>query len=121
MSMYCMARRVLMAKVSGRRVRSRPKSDWMEGVKMALHGQRRDDCGGCATVRERYEGVESHSAFVDYRVSCRHYCLSLRSFGHDSFTIHDNYVRYPRHKIFMSRMSDMQYSCLVSTIHIFNV
>ena len=33
---YRMARRVLMAKVSGRRVRGRPRLGWMNGVKVAL-------------------------------------------------------------------------------------
>ena len=33
---YCMARRVLMAEVSGRRVRGRPRLGWMDGVKLAL-------------------------------------------------------------------------------------
>ena len=33
---YRMARRVLMAEVSGRRVRLRPSLGWMDGVKMAL-------------------------------------------------------------------------------------
>ena len=33
---YRMARRVLMAEVSGRRVRGRPRLDWMDGVKVAL-------------------------------------------------------------------------------------
>ena len=33
---YCMARRVLMAKVSGGRVRGRPRLGWMDGVKAAL-------------------------------------------------------------------------------------
>ena len=31
-----MARRVLMAEVSGGRVRGRPRLDWMDGVKVAL-------------------------------------------------------------------------------------
>ena len=31
-----MARRVLMAEVSGGRVRGRPRLGWMDGVKMAL-------------------------------------------------------------------------------------
>ena len=30
------ARRVMMAEVSGRRVRGRPKLGWMDGVKVAL-------------------------------------------------------------------------------------
>ena len=33
---YRMARRVLMAEVSGRRVQSRPRLGWMYGVKVAL-------------------------------------------------------------------------------------
>ena len=33
---YCMARRVLMAEVSGGRVRGRPRLGWMGGVNMAL-------------------------------------------------------------------------------------
>ena len=33
---YCMARRVLMAEVSGGGVRGRPRLGWMDGVKVAL-------------------------------------------------------------------------------------
>ena len=33
---YCMARRALMAKVSGGRVRGRPRLGWLDGVKVAL-------------------------------------------------------------------------------------
>ena len=40
MDEYRMARRVLMAEVSGGRVRGRPKLGWMNGVKVAL-GDRR--------------------------------------------------------------------------------
>ena len=36
MDEYRMARRVLMAKVSGGRVRGRPRFGWMDGVKVAL-------------------------------------------------------------------------------------
>ena len=36
MDEYRMARKVLMAHVSGGRVRGRPKLDWMDGVKVAL-------------------------------------------------------------------------------------
>ena len=36
MNDYCMARRVLMAEVSGGRVRGRPRLGWMDGVKRAL-------------------------------------------------------------------------------------
>ena len=37
---YRMARRVLMAEVSGRRVRGRPRLGWMDGVKVALGNRR---------------------------------------------------------------------------------
>ena len=36
MDEYHMARRALMAEVSGGRVRGRPRLGWMDGVKMAL-------------------------------------------------------------------------------------
>ena len=36
MDEYHMARRVLMAEVSGGRVRRRPRLGWMDGVKVAL-------------------------------------------------------------------------------------
>ena len=36
MDEYCMVRRVLMAVVSGERVRGRPRLGWMDGVKVAL-------------------------------------------------------------------------------------
>ena len=48
MNEYRMARRVLMAEVSGGRVRGR--CSW----------QQRNDGGGCASMRERSESVESH-------------------------------------------------------------
>ena len=37
---YRMARRVLMAEVSGRRIRRRPRLGWMDGVKVALGNRR---------------------------------------------------------------------------------
>ena len=36
MDEYCMARRVLIAKVTGGWVRGRPRLGWMDGVKVAL-------------------------------------------------------------------------------------
>ena len=33
---YCMAKRMLMAEVSGGQVRGRPRLSWMDGVKVAL-------------------------------------------------------------------------------------
>ena len=59
-----MARRVLMAEVSERRrVRGRPRLGWMDGVKVAVR-QQRNDGGGCATMRERTERVESPGTCV---------------------------------------------------------
>ena len=40
MDEYRMARRVLMAEVSGGRVRGRPRLDWMDGVKVDLGNRR---------------------------------------------------------------------------------
>ena len=51
-----MARRVLMAEVSGRRVRGRPMLGLMDGVKC---GGTKECGGGCTTMRERSERVES--------------------------------------------------------------
>ena len=54
MDEYRMARRVLIAKVSGGRVRGRPMlglNGWCEG---GLRQQRNDDLG-CATMRKRSE------------------------------------------------------------------
>ena len=57
-----MARKVLMADVCscGYRV-DQGLNGWREdGL-----GQQRHDGGGCATMRERWEGVESPGAYVD--------------------------------------------------------
>ena len=53
-----MTTRVLIAEVSGGRVRGRPRLGWMDGVKVAL-GNR-----GSATMRERSERVESPGTYV---------------------------------------------------------
>ena len=55
-----MARRVLMAEVSGGRVRGRRRLGWMDGVKV----QQRNDGGGCATMREKPESVERPGKYV---------------------------------------------------------
>ena len=60
---YRMARRVLMAEVSGGRVQGRPRLSWMDGVKVGLWQQRNDD-GGCATMLGRSERVESPGTYV---------------------------------------------------------
>ena len=63
MDEYRMARRVLMAEVSGVRVRGRPEvrlDGWCEsGVR-----QQRNDGLGCATMPERSERVESSGTYV---------------------------------------------------------
>ena len=51
-----------MAEVSGGRVRGRPRLGWMNGVKVALGN--RNDGGGCATMRETPESVESPGTYV---------------------------------------------------------
>ena len=58
-----MARKVSMAEVSGGLVRGRPRLGWMDGVKVASR-QQRNDGGGCATMRERSEKVESPGIYV---------------------------------------------------------
>ena len=54
-----MARRVLMAEVSGGRVRGRSRLSWMDGWCEGGLRQQRSDGGGCATMQERPERVES--------------------------------------------------------------
>ena len=51
MDEYRVARRGLMAKVNGERVRGRPRLGWMDGEKVAL-GKQRNDYGGCAKYRK---------------------------------------------------------------------
>ena len=57
MDEYPMTRRVLMAEVSGVRIRGRPRLGWMDGVKVAL-GNRG------MTMREISERVESPGTYV---------------------------------------------------------
>ena len=58
---YRLARSVLMAEVSGGRVRGRPRLGWMDDVKVAI-GNRGINGGVCASMRERSERVESPGA-----------------------------------------------------------
>ena len=58
-----MARRMSMAEVSSRTCTRETEvrlDGWCEGGL----GQQRNDCGGCATMRERSDGVESPVTFV---------------------------------------------------------
>ena len=59
---YRMARRVLMAEVSGGQVRGRPRLGWRWCEGGVRH--QRNDGGGCATMRERPESVESPGTYV---------------------------------------------------------
>ena len=58
-----MARRVLMAEVSGGRVRGRPRLGWMDGMKVAL-GNRGMTVEAARQLRERPESVESPGTYV---------------------------------------------------------
>ena len=51
-----MARRELMAEVSGRRVRGRPRLDWMDGVKVSLanRGMTVEAARQCAKYRKEW-------------------------------------------------------------------
>ena len=56
---YCMARRVLMAEVSGGRVRGRPRLGWMNGVKVALgnRGMTVEAARQCAKDRKEWRAL----------------------------------------------------------------
>ena len=53
MDEYRMARRGLMAELSGRRVRGRPRLGWMDGWCEGCLGQQRNDGIGGASMQER--------------------------------------------------------------------
>ena len=69
-----MARRVLMAEVSGGRVRGRPRLGWMDGVKVALgnSGMKAEAAQQCA--KDRKEG----RALVHMDIFAWHCVLSDR-------------------------------------------
>ena len=46
--------------------------------------QQRNNGGGCATIRERSERVDSPGTYVTERVSRVHFCLALCFFGQPS-------------------------------------
>ena len=56
MDEYRLARRVLMAEVSGGRVRGRPRLGWMDGVKVALgnRGMTAEAARQCAKDRKEW-------------------------------------------------------------------
>ena len=59
MDEYRMARRVLMAEVSGGRVRRRPRLGWMDGVKVALgnSGMTVEAARQCAKDRKEWRAL----------------------------------------------------------------
>ena len=59
MDEYRMARRVLMAEVSGLRVRGRPRFGWMDGVKVAFgnRGVTVEAARQCAKDREAWRAL----------------------------------------------------------------
>ena len=63
MDEYRMARRVLMAEVSGG-TGTRETEVRLDGWCKGGLRQQRNDCGGCATMRERSERVESPSWYI---------------------------------------------------------
>ena len=79
MDEYRMARSVLMAEVSGERIRGRPRLGWMDGVKVALgnRGMTVEAARQCAKDRKRW----SPGTYVTEWVSHRHFCSALCSFG----------------------------------------
>ena len=62
MDEYRMPRRMLIAEVSGGRVRGRPRLGWMDGVNVALGN--RGMTGGCPSMHKRSEKVESLGTYV---------------------------------------------------------
>ena len=76
MDEYRMARRMLMAEVSGGPVRERQRLGWMDGVKVAL-GNR-----GMTAHAARKIGKSGEPWYVCNRMSSRgHFCSALCSFG----------------------------------------
>ena len=70
MDEYRMARRVLMAEVSGGWVRGRPKLGWMDGVKVALgnKGMMVKAARQCAKDRKEWRALV-HMKLNEFRVS----------------------------------------------------
>ena len=69
MDEHRITRRVLMAELSGGRVRGRPRLGWMDGVKVAF-GQQRNDCGGCSTMLTKLGNVPCVGAYLNSEM-CR--------------------------------------------------
>ena len=76
-----MAGRMLMAEVIGGRVRGIPRVVGLDGWCDGGLGQQRNDGGGCASMLERQERVESPRSYLTEWVSPCHFCMALCSFG----------------------------------------
>lgn len=61
---YRMVRTILLAEVSGRRVRSRPRLVWMNSMKVYL-GSRQMTIKVSGSMREKFEGLQSACAYVE--------------------------------------------------------
>ena len=87
MDEYRMARSVLMAEVSGGRVRWRPRLGWMDGVNVALgnRGMTVEAVRKCAKDRKEWSALVH--IYVTESVSHGHFFLALRSFGPPSFAL----------------------------------
>ena len=64
MDEYRMARRVLIAEVSGGRVRDRPRLFWMDGVKVALGNRRMAVEAANPCAKDRKEWTAVHCTFL---------------------------------------------------------
>ena len=82
MDEYHMARRVLMAEVSGGRVRGRPRLGWMDGVKVAMgnRGMTVEAARQCSKDRKRGEPW----CICNMGEFTRPFSLGLCSFGQPS-------------------------------------
>ena len=62
MDEYCIARRVLMAELSGGQVRGRPRLGWMDGVKVAFGNRGITVEAACQCAKDRR--VDSPGTYV---------------------------------------------------------
>ena len=77
MDEYRVARRVLMAEVSGGGVRGRPRLGWMDGVKVALgnRGMTVEAARHCAKDRKEWRSlVHMKKALIISTYFLQHYC-----------------------------------------------
>ena len=79
-----MVRRVMIAEVSGGRVRGRPRLGWMDGVKMALgkRGITVEAASQCAKDQKEWRALV-HMELNEFHAAI-FFCLALCSFGPSS-------------------------------------